>query len=108
MCQILTGKSEEQYVKDEITFLLHLLPPGTKLLSEEKRPEQNSLSLIHDIVFEHAMFMDGTVMEMEYVRECWPLPTGGLEHGNLFLGLRVHYYQPNNTEIGVYPQNPQL
>lgn len=111
MCEMLTGKSEELFVKDEIAFLLHLLPPGTKLVSNGRQTDQRTLSVNYEIVFEHPMFLDGTVMECEYMRTVWPVGEGDwrhIEHGNLFLGFKVHYYQPNGSELGIYTQNPQL
>lgn len=83
----------EQMMKDEIYFMLGVLPRGTKHVSITQHPVAGICSPF-TIVFEHPLFEDGSSVKANFYRDCY-VKDEKIEQLVVFTGLE--FFKPDGT-----------
>lgn len=93
-----TDKTKEEALKEEIAFLMNVLPKGTEFLDavEDNSHWLRSSFDTYILTFGHPYFENGTKLELDYDEITYE-DKGSIKEISVFLGLR--YIKP-------YPINP--
>jgi hypothetical protein len=83
-------------LEDQIQLLLSIMPRGTRHIGT-KQEMITDLSIPYTITMEHPRFVDGTTIELDYVRDFYKKPVSGIEQFGTLLGIR--YIGPDGKDV---------